>query len=151
MLRHPPRERSIWIRPNPEFTEPITPESVRIPPRRSSRWKPLGLKNHIPSDPMLFKLASFLGKSVLMDYVRSAADSDLVVVKLIELWDRLTSSGRRTVTLTDLCHAAGVTRAQFVSATVRGCCQVGDCCVLLALQRMKLPKDVEEALSEFFV
>jgi len=61
------------------------------------------------------------------------------------------STTDQTVTLTDLCNAASVTPARFVSATARGCCQMGQSCVLLALQQMELPKDIEAAVSEFFV
>ncbi len=153
MLRRPPRRRSIWIVPNPVFAEApsVAGDRKRVPRHRSGRWKPLGANNHVPSDPTLFKLGSFLGKDALMDYVRRAANSDSDLGRLVNLWDHLSSAAKRAVSLTDVCVGAGVSRARFVSAAARGSCLEGHSCVLLALQQMELPEDIEAAVREFYV
>lgn len=124
---------------------------MKVPHRRFGRWKPLAVRNHVPSDPTLLKLSSFLGKRALMDYVRRAAATDLVITPLVERWNVLTPAAQRAVTLTDLCHICGVTPARFISAAARGSIQVGHACVLVALSIMDLPKDVELAVHECFV
>jgi hypothetical protein len=150
VLRRPPRGRSIWIVPNPLFAEPSTGASVKVPYRRSGKWKPLGVRKHVPSDPTLLKLSSFLWKRDLMDYVRRAAATDLVITPLVEKWNALTPAAQRAVTLTDLCRVSGVTPARFISAAARGSVQAGHFCVLLALSVMDLPEEVKLAVLEWF-
>src|SRR5882762_5199679 len=118
VLRRPPKGRSIWIVANPLFAEPSTGSSMKVPYRRVAKWKPLGVRNHIPSDPTLLRLSGFLrdGKRALMGYVSRAAANDLVIVPLVERWSALTPAARRAVTLTDLCYVCGVTPARFISA-----------------------------------
>ena len=86
-----------------------------------------------------------------MDYVRRAGSTYLDLVPLVKKWDSLTVAAQRAVTLTDLCHVCHVSRATFIGAAVSGCCQAGDRCVLIALQKMDLPEDVELAVSKWFV
>lgn len=85
-----------------------------------------------------------------MDYVRRAASTNPDVVPLVERWDSLTLAAQTAVTLTDLCRACGVTLADFIGAAARGCCMAGNRCVLIALQRMELPEDVEASVSKWF-
>ncbi len=150
LLRRPPRGRSIWIVPNPLFVETSAGSSMKVPYRRFGKWKPLGTRHHVQSDPTLHKLSSFLGKRALMDYVRRAAFTNPDVVSLVEKWDSLTPAAQRAATLTDLCHVSALSRADFIGAAARGCCQAGDRCVLIALQNMELPQDVELAVCEWF-
>jgi hypothetical protein len=122
---------------------------MKLPYQRFGKRKPLGARNHVPSDPTLFKISSFLGKSVLMDYVRQAASTNPEAALLIEKWDRLTPAAQRAVTLTDLCHACSVTPASFIGAAAKGCLRVGDRCVLMALQGMELPDDMARAVRKW--
>ena len=133
------------------FAEPLTDSSMRVPHRRFGKWKPLGVRHHVLSDPTLLKLSSFLGKRILMDYVRRAAATDLVITPLVERWNVLTPAAQRAVTLTDLCYVSRVTPARFISAAARGSVQVGHACVLMALSMMDLPEDVKLAVQEWFI
>lgn len=36
-------------------------------------------------------------------------------------------------------------------AAARGCREAGECCVLLALQKMEFSEDIEDAVRQFFV
>jgi hypothetical protein len=151
MLRRSEKKGQIWVRLNPLLVESIsTGCSVKISHRRFGKWKPLGIRYHIQSDPTLRKLSSFLGKSALMAYVRRAASTILEVAPVAEKWDSLTPAAQRAVTLTDLCFVCGVTPADFLAAAARGCCQAGDRCVLIALESMVLPRDMELAISKWF-
>jgi hypothetical protein len=150
VLRRPPRGRSIWIVPNPLFAEPSAGASVKVPYRRFGKWKPLGIRKHVSSDPTLLQLSNFLWKRDLMEYVCRAAATDLVVVPLVEKWKALTPAAQRAVTLTDLCRASGVTPARFIAAAARGSVQTGHFSVLLALSIMDLPEDVKLAVREWF-
>jgi len=124
---------------------------MNVPCQRFGKWKPLGVRNHVPSDSTLLKLSSFLGKHLLMDYVRRVAATDLLIAPLVEEWDALTQAAQRAVTLTDLCYLSRITPASFISAATRGSFQAGHACVLMALSTMNLPEDVEVAVREWFV
>jgi hypothetical protein len=78
-----------------------------------------------------------------------AAATYLEVALLVEEWDSLTPAAQRAVTLTDLCRASRITPATFIEAAAAGCCQAGDRCVLIALQKMDLPEDVELAVNRW--
>jgi hypothetical protein len=124
---------------------------MSVPNRRFGKWKPLGVRKHVSSDPILLKLSSFLWKRDLMDYVSRAAATDFVIAPLVEKWNALTPAAQGTVTLTDLCRVSGVTPARFISAAARGSVQVGHFCVLFALSIMDLPEEVKLAVREWFV
>ncbi len=124
---------------------------MKVPHRRFGKWKPLGVRTHVPSDPTLLKLSIFLGKRALMDYVSRTAATDLVIAPLVERWNALTPAARRAVTLTDLCCASRVTPSRFISAAARGSVQAGHACVLTALSIMDLPEEVKLAIREWFV
>ncbi len=139
--------------PNPLFAEPLTGSSLKVTYRRFGKWKPLGVRNHVPSDPTLLKLSGLLrdGKRALMGYVCRAAATDLAIVPLVERWNALTPAAQRAVTLTDLCYVSSVTPASFISAAARGSVQLGQHSVLMALSIMDLPEDVKLAVHEWFV
>ncbi len=144
MLRHSPKGCRGWVQINPVYADPFpTAESRKSSGRRFGRWRPLGVRHRVPADPILIKLASFLGKRELMSYVRLAASTDFAAVRLWNKWASLSPAAQRAVTLSDLCHACSVTRAEFVGAVAQGSVRDGHATVLVALQGMDLPEDVE--------
>lgn len=145
------RRRTVMVR----LTETLTPEpktGTTLFPRRHryGKWKPLGVRNHVPSDPTLLKIEGSLrdGKRTLMGLARQAALADIVIARLVEKWDSLSPGAKKAVTLTDLCKFTGVTPARFIAATARAGYEIGNACVILALCSVKdLPVDVELALN----
>ena len=83
-------------------------------------------------DPTLLKLMRSLrnGKRVLMDLARHAAIRNMVLVRLVEKWDALSSSAQTAVTLTDLCKFSNVTPARFIAAVSRAGCEIGNMSVV---------------------
>jgi hypothetical protein len=97
------------------------------------------------------KLASFLGKRNMMSYVRLAASTDIAAARLWNKWASISPAGQRVVTLWDLCHACSVTRAEFVSAVAQGSARAGHATVLVAIEGMDLPEDVQLVIRRWFV
>src|SRR5713226_2094851 len=121
MLRHSPKGCKSWVQINPAYTDPFpTAESRKLSVRCSGRWKPLGARHHVPADPVLMKLASFLGKRNLMSYVRLAASTDFAAARLWYKWASLSPAAQGAVTLSDLCRACSVPRAEFVGPVAQG-------------------------------
>lgn len=127
---------------------------TRLLPRRiRGKWRPLGAKYHVPSDPTITYLIGCLrnGKPILMDLARHAAATDLRILRLIENWDKLSAGAQRAVTLTDLCKFSDVTPARFIAPVARAACETGHSTVIMALSTLKqLPPHVELALREEF-
>lgn len=97
------------------------------------------------------KLASFLGKCNLMNYIRLAASTDFTAARLWKKWASLSPAAQRVATLWDLCHACSVRRAEFVGAAALGSVRAGHATVLLAMRGMDLPEDVEPVVRTWFV
>ncbi len=151
MLRHSPKGSRGWVRMNPVYADPFpTAESRKLSGRRFGRWRPLGVRHHVQADPVLMKLASFLGKRDLMSYIRLAASTDFAAARLWKKWASLSPAAQGAVTLWDLCHACSVTRAVFVGAVAQGSVRAGHATVLLALERMDLPEDVQRVICKWF-
>jgi len=119
---------------------------------RPGKWKPLGARYHVPSDPTLLNVMRFLcdGKHALMGLARHAAATDLGIARLIEKWDALTPGAQKAVTLTDLCKFSDVMPARFIAATARAGCEIDNQSVIIALSCMNLPTDVELAVRNEF-
>jgi hypothetical protein len=146
------RRRTVMVRlagqitPEPEFGAALVPR-----PYRYGKWKPLGARYHVPSDPTLLEVEGSLrdGKRTLMDLARQAAATDLVIARLVEKWDSLSPGKQKAVTLTDLCKFTSVTPARFIAATARAGYEIGNACVILVLCSMEdLPSEVELAVYE---
>jgi hypothetical protein len=140
--------RSVKVRLiNPE---PKTGERLVIRSYRSGKWKPLGVRHHVPSDPTLLNLMRSLrdGKRTLMGLARRAAASDLVLAPLIDKWDALTPGAQKVVTLSDFLKFAEVTPTRFLVGVARAAAETGDASVLAALSALDLPDDVVLALEE---
>ena len=120
--------------------------------RRRGKWKPLGDKHHVPSDPTLLRVARFLkdGKCTLIDLARRAAITDQRMEWLIEKWDALTPSAQKVATLTDLCKFSEVSPARFIAATARAGCEIDNHCVIIALSNGNIPAEVELAVRNEF-
>ena len=141
----------VLIRVIGELTpQPRTGAELVFPKRRSKKWRPLGARHHVPSDPILLTLMRFLrdGKRTLMGLARHAAKTDLVILRLLERWDRLSAGARKAVTLTDLLKFSGVTPARFIAAIVGAAWETTDGAVIEALGKIYLPEDVEVAIRE---
>jgi hypothetical protein len=152
MLRRSPKGSRGWIQINPVYADPLpAADSGKLSGRCSGRWRPLGITHHVPADPVLMKLASFLGKRDLMGYLRLAASTDFAAARLWKRWASLSPAKQRVVTLWDLCHVCYVTRAEFVRAAVQGSVRAGHASVLVAMQSMNLPEDVELVIGRWFV
>ena len=150
MLRRSGKKARIWVRLNPLLAESFPKAcSRKVPHRRSGKWKPLGTRYHVPSDPTLLNLMRFLrdGKRALMGMARHAAIRDLVLIRLVEKWDALSAGAQRAVTLTDLCKFSNVTPARFIAAVVRAGGETKNASVVLTLSHMDLPMEVELALE----
>src|SRR5271156_5954456 len=133
MLRHSPKGSSGWVQMIPIQTDTCPTADSRKPSgRRFGRWRPLGALHHVPADPLLIKLASFIGKRGLMSYVRLAATTDFAAARLWKRWASLSAGAQRVVALWDLCHTCSVTRAEFVGAVAQGSVRAGHATVLVA-------------------
>jgi hypothetical protein len=147
------RRQSVMVRlVGPLNARPKTGTALVPRPYRFGKWKPLGVRYHVPSDPTLVNLARSLrdGKRALMGLARHAAAKDLVIARLIENWDALTPGAQKAVTLTDLCKFSRVTPARFIAATARAGCEIDNHSVIVLLSCMDLPTDVELAVHEEF-
>lgn len=147
------RRRTVMVRlVGPLNTRPKTARALVPRPYRHGKWKPLGARHHVPSDPTLRKLEGSLcdGKRALMGLARYAAATDLRIARLVEKWDALTPGAQKAVTLTDLCKFSDVTPARFIAAVARAGCEIDNCSVILVLFSMDLPADVELAVREEF-
>jgi hypothetical protein len=152
MLRHSPKGCTGWIQINPVHADPFPTADSRKPSgRRSGRWRPLGVLHHVPADPVLMKLASFLGKRDLMSYISWAASTDFAAARLWKKWASLSPAAQRVVTLWDLCQACSVTRAEFVGAAAQGSVRAGHATVLVAIEGMDLPEDVQLVIRRWFL
>jgi hypothetical protein len=152
VLRHSPKGSRGWIQINPIHADTFPTADSRKPSGgRFGRWRPLGAVHHVPADPLLMKLASFLGKRDLMSYVRLTATTDFAAARLWKTWTSLSPAAQRVVTLWDLCHACSVTRAEFVGAVTRGSVRAGHATVLVAIEGMDLPEDVQRVICRWFV
>ena len=116
---------------------------------RSGKWRPLGTRYHVPSDPTLLNLVRFLrdGKRALMGLARHAAIRDMVLVRLVEKWDALSAGAQKAVTLTDLCKSSNVTPTRFIAAVVRAGGETKNASVVLALSLLDLPEEMNLALE----
>jgi hypothetical protein len=151
MLRHSPKGSRGWIQITPVYADPSpTADSRKLSGRRFGRWRPLGDLHHVPDDPILMTLASFLGKRELMSYIRLAASTDFAASRLWKRWASLSPAAQGYATLWDLCHDCSVTRTEFVGAAALGSVRAGCAAVLVALAGMDLPEDVELAISGWF-
>jgi len=150
MLRRSGKTGRIWVRLNPLLIESF-PIAVPIGvSKRFGKWKPLGARYHVPSDPTLLNLMRFLrdGKRALMGLARHAAVRDMALARMVEKWDALSAGAQKAVTLTDLCKFSNVTPARFIAAVVRAGGETGKAFVALVLSHMDLPAEVELALED---
>ena len=111
----------------------------------------MGPLHHVLADPVLMRLASFLGKRELMNYLRLAASTDIGAARLWKKWASLSPAAQGVVTLWDLCHACSATHAEFVAAVTQGSVRAGHATVLVALQGIDLPDDVQLVIRRWFV
>lgn len=150
MLRRSGKKGRIWVRLNPLLADSFPKAfSMKVSHRPSGKWKPLGTRYHVPSDPTLLHLMRSLrdGKRALMVLARHAAIRDMVLMRLVEKWDALSVAAQKAVTLTDLCKVSNVTPARFIAATVRAGAETKNFSVVLTLSQMDLPEEVELALE----
>jgi hypothetical protein len=145
------RRRTVIVRLADQLTAGPNSGTTLIPRHyRYGKWKPLGTRHHVPSDPTLLKLEGSLrdGKHVLMNLARHAAATDLVIARLVEKWDTLSPGAQKAVTLTDLCKFTAVAPARFIVAVAQSGHETGNACVIVALIGMDIPAEVDLALCD---